>query len=156
MIEITLPRIGENVTSQIRESFEKSKNGLIVVSSNDRNWNDYMVNVVISELRNGISSLEDWHEKIVLVNEDEKEMFPWLKLTDFADAESADIVYVGNIRSPELTKDTFELAKKTKVIGYALTYTAADFISRAQEFGATKEDIDTNLIAVIQQERDIA
>ena len=150
MIEIQIPRIEESVISQIEQSLGNTKNGLIVVCDSSRNWSEYMTRVVISQFQ-VIHLSEDLQDKIVLVNEDERELFTRTKFVNFHDAESASLVLVGNLRDKEIIGAALTLAQKTHVLGYAFPHTANDFIARGEIFGYPKDAFEAVNLLVIRQ-----
>lgn len=154
MIEINIPEQTKKQLEKLKDSLP-SKGLVLVVGSSDQNWNMYILMEVLSfitENMNGASK-----DTVVDLGKDEDYYYcDWMRTVTPNDVGAAKLVYAASIRNEQKAKDVFAIAKNQIVLGLIHANDGkTGVITRLEEYGISKNDIENNLVVVIQQENNL-
>lgn len=143
MIEIKVPDQNKNIRDQVHEAFQGGK-GLIVVASNDQNWNQYMSWVILNELN------KERSKTIVLIPGDEDQYKPerQMETVEVNNLTSENLVFACAIRDKEKAIDVLRATESCVVV--AIMHCSSP-IERFLDMGIGRADIDHSLQVIIQQ-----
>ena len=143
MIEIKVPDQNKNIRDQVHEAFQGGK-GLIVVASNDQNWNQYMSWVILNELN------KERSKTIVLIPGDEDQYKPerQMETVEVNNLTAENLVFACAIRDKEKAIDVLRATESCVVV--AIMHCSSP-IERFLDMGIGRADIDHSLQVIIQQ-----
>ena len=147
MIEIKIPEQNKKIVEQVQQVCANNK-GLVVVASNDYNWNTYMTWVLVNELN------VDRSKTVVLISVEEDQYKPERQIDTVAiDSLAPDnIVFACAIRDKEKVLDVIRAAETCLVIAIMHCSSGSAVADRFRDYEISESDIEQKLKIVICQE----